>query len=42
VVARRRVGRIAVANSDAGAYAYTDGAIDHGHRAAHELLAGEP
>jgi spermidine dehydrogenase len=40
VVARRRFGRIAIANSDAGAYAYTDGAIDHGHRAAHELLAG--
>jgi spermidine dehydrogenase len=40
VVARRRYGRIAIANSDAGAYAYTDCAIDHGHRAAHELLAG--
>jgi spermidine dehydrogenase len=38
-VARRRFGRIAIANADAGAYAYTDGAIDHGHRAAHELLA---
>ncbi|MEO8681631.1 MAG: NAD(P)-binding protein [Vicinamibacterales bacterium] len=39
VVARRRFGRIAIANSDAGAYAYTDCAIDHGHRAAQELLA---
>jgi hypothetical protein len=32
VVARQRFGRIAIANSDAGAYAYTDCAIDHGHR----------
>jgi spermidine dehydrogenase len=40
VVARQRFGRIAIANSDAGAYAYTDCAIDHGHRAAQELLAG--
>ena len=40
VVARKRFGRIAIANSDAGAYAYTDCAIDHGHRAAQELLAG--
>jgi spermidine dehydrogenase len=39
VVARKRHGRIAIANSDAGAYAYTDCAIDHGHRAAQELLA---
>ena len=39
VVARQRFGRIAIANSDAGAYAYTDCAIDHGHRAAQELLA---
>jgi len=37
-VARRRFGRLAVANADAGAYSYTDAAIDHGHRAAHELL----
>jgi spermidine dehydrogenase len=39
VVARQRHGRIAIANSDAGAYAYTDCAIDHGHRAVQELLA---
>jgi spermidine dehydrogenase len=38
VVARKRHGRIAIANSDSGAYAYTDCAIDHGHRAVQELL----
>jgi spermidine dehydrogenase len=38
-VARKPFGRIAIANSDAGAYAYSDCAIDHGHRAAQELLA---
>ncbi|MGD9904977.1 MAG: NAD(P)-binding protein [Vicinamibacterales bacterium] len=38
-VARRPFGRIAIANSDAGAYAYTDCAIDHGHRAVQELAA---
>jgi spermidine dehydrogenase len=37
-VARRPHGRIAIANSDAAAYAYTDAAIDHGHRAVEELL----
>ncbi len=37
-VARRPLGRIAIANSDAAAYAYTDAAIDHGHRAVQELL----
>jgi spermidine dehydrogenase len=37
-VARRPHGRIAIANSDAAAYAYTDAAIDHGHRAVQELL----
>ncbi len=37
-VARRPFGRITIANSDAAAYAYTDAAIDHGHRAAQELL----
>ena len=30
-------GRIAIANSDAGAYAYTDCAIDQAHRAVQEL-----
>jgi spermidine dehydrogenase len=39
-VARRPFGRIAIANADAGAYSYTDAAIDHGHRAVEELLKG--
>jgi len=39
VVARQKFGRIAIANADAAAYAYTDAAIDHGHRAVTELLA---
>ena len=38
VLARQRFGRIAIANSDAGAYAYTDCAIDQAHRAITELL----
>jgi spermidine dehydrogenase len=37
-IARRPFGRIAVANADAGAYSYTDAAIDHAHRAVNELL----
>jgi spermidine dehydrogenase len=36
--ARKPFGRVAIANSDAGAYAYTDGAIDHGYRAVQEVL----
>jgi spermidine dehydrogenase len=40
VVARARFGRIAIANSDAGAAAYTDSAIDQAHRAVGELLRG--
>jgi spermidine dehydrogenase len=36
---RQRFGRIAIANSDAGANAYTDVAIDQAYRAVHELLA---
>jgi spermidine dehydrogenase len=36
-VARRPFGRIAMANADAGAYAYTDGAIDQAWRAVREL-----
>jgi spermidine dehydrogenase len=39
VIARQRVGRIAIANTDAAAYAYTDAAIDQAHRAVHEILA---
>ena len=35
---RARFGRIAIANSDAGAAAYTDSAIDQAHRAVQELL----
>jgi spermidine dehydrogenase len=36
-VARQPFGRIAIANADAGAYAYTDGAIDQAWRAVQEL-----
>lgn len=36
-VARKPFGRIAIANSDADAYAYTDGAIDQAWRAVQEL-----
>jgi spermidine dehydrogenase len=38
VVGRQRFGRIAIANSDAGAQAYTDSAIDQAHRAVTELM----
>jgi spermidine dehydrogenase len=37
-VGRARFGRIAIANSDAGAAAYTDSAIDQAHRAVEELF----
>ena len=36
---RARFGRIAIANSDSGAAAYTDSAIDQAHRAVGDLLA---
>jgi spermidine dehydrogenase len=36
-IGRTRFGRIAIANSDAGAAAYTDSAIDQAHRAVTEL-----
>ena len=39
VIGRARFGRITIANSDAGAAAYTDCAIDQAHRAVEELLA---
>ena len=39
VTARKPFGRIAIANSDAAAYAYTDAAIDQAHRAVGELLS---
>jgi spermidine dehydrogenase len=38
VIGRARFGRIAIANSDAGAAAYTDSAIDQAHRAVEELF----
>jgi spermidine dehydrogenase len=39
VVGRKPFGRITIANSDAGASAYTDVAIDQAHRAITELLS---
>ena len=39
VIGRRPFGRIAIANSDAGAAANTNSAIVHAHRAVEELLA---
>jgi spermidine dehydrogenase len=38
VIGRKPFGRIAIANSDSGATAYTDVAIDQAHRAVSELL----
>jgi spermidine dehydrogenase len=38
VVGRQPFGRITIANSDAGAEAETDAAIDEAHRAVHEIL----
>jgi spermidine dehydrogenase len=38
VLGRQRLGRIAIANSDAGANAYTDVAIDQAYRAVNDLL----
>ncbi len=38
VVGRARFGQITIANSDSGGAAYTDVAIDQGHRAVQELL----
>jgi spermidine dehydrogenase len=38
VVGQKRFGRIAIANSDAGASAYTDTAIDQAFRAVNEIL----
>lgn len=37
-IGRRPFGRIAIANSDAGAYAYTDSAIDQAYRAVNDLV----
>src|SRR5207253_10221087 len=36
-VARKPFGRLAIANSDAAAYAYTDAAIDQAYRAVQEI-----
>ncbi len=41
VVGRRRFGRIAIANSDAGAAAFTNQAIDEANRAVEELFVAE-
>jgi spermidine dehydrogenase len=41
VIGRARFGQIVIANSDAGGAAYTDSAINQGHRAVAELL-GHP
>jgi spermidine dehydrogenase len=40
VIGRAPFGRIAIANSDSAGGAYTDAAIDQGHRAVMELLRG--
>jgi spermidine dehydrogenase len=40
VVGRAQFGRITIANSDSGGAAYTDSAINQGHRAVMELLQG--
>jgi len=42
IIGRARFGRIAIANSDSGRAAYTDSAIDQGHRAVRELLERAP
>ena len=39
MIGRKPVGRIAIANSDSGAAAYTDSAIDQARRAVDEILA---
>lgn len=38
VQARKRMGRIAIANSDSGALAMVEGAVEQAHRAGTELL----
>ncbi|HEX3484234.1 MAG TPA: FAD/NAD(P)-binding protein [Micropepsaceae bacterium] len=39
VIGRKRFGRIAIANSDSGAAAYTDSAMDQARRAVDEIMA---
>jgi len=41
VIARQKLGRISIANSDAGANPFTDVAIDQAHRAVGEVLADQ-
>lgn len=41
-IARKKWGRIAIANSDSGAYAYAHSAIDQGVRAVRELVYARP
>lgn len=41
VVARQKLGRISIANSDADASPFTDAAIDQAHRAVREVLADQ-
>jgi spermidine dehydrogenase len=38
-IARKPFGQIHIANSDAGAFAYTNEAIDQGYRAVHEIIS---
>jgi len=38
-IGRKPFGNIHIANSDAGAFAYTNEAIDQGYRAAHEIIS---
>jgi spermidine dehydrogenase len=40
VIGRKKFGRIAIANTDSGATAYTDMAIDQAYRAVEELVSG--
>jgi spermidine dehydrogenase len=42
VIGRAPLGRITIANSDSGAGAYTDSAIEQAHRAIEEVIAVEP
>ena len=41
ILGRAKFGRIAIANSDSGATAYTDVAVDQAYRAVNELLGAK-
>jgi spermidine dehydrogenase len=41
-IGRKPFGRVHIANSDAGAFAYTNEAIDQGYRAVQEIVAAKP